>query len=114
MATRKASGKVLNVIADYIPTMIGGSADLSESNNTLLVNYPNLEADTPTGRNIHFGVREHAMGAILNGMAYHGGILPYGGTFLIFSDYMRPTNKDGGHVPSSGYIPLYPRLHRSW
>ena len=91
MATRKASGKVLNVMADYIPTMIGGSADLSESNNTLLVNYPDLEVDTPAGRNIHFGVREHAMGAILNGMAYHGGILPYGGTFLIFSDYMRPT-----------------------
>ncbi|NPA40873.1 MAG: transketolase [Aquificae bacterium] len=90
MATRKASGKVLNVMADYIPTMIGGSADLSESNNTILVNYPDFEADTPTGRNIHYGVREHAMGAIMNGMAYHGGMLPYGGTFLIFSDYMRP------------------------
>ncbi|WP_457600214.1 transketolase [Hydrogenivirga sp.] len=90
MATRKASGKVLNVIADYVPTMLGGSADLSGSNNTILVNYPDLEADTPTGRNIHYGVREHAMGAVMNGMAYHGGILPYGGTFLIFSDYMRP------------------------
>ncbi len=90
MATRKASGKVLNIMADYIPTMIGGSADLSESNNTILVNYPDFEADTPTGRNIHYGVREHAMGAIMNGMAYHGGMLPYGGTFLIFSDYMRP------------------------
>ena len=90
MATRKASGKVLNVMADYIPTMLGGSADLSESNNTLLVNYPDFEADSPTGRNVHYGVREHAMGAIMNGMAYHGGILPYGGTFLIFSDYMRP------------------------
>ncbi len=91
MATRKASGKVLNIMADYIPTMIGGSADLSESNNTILVNYPDFEADTPTGRNIHYGVREHAMGAIMNGMAYHGGMLPYGGTFLIFSDYMRPS-----------------------
>ncbi len=90
MATRKASGKVLNVMADHIPTMLGGSADLSESNNTVLVNYPNFEANSPTGRNIHYGVREHAMGAIMNGMAYHGGILPYGGTFLIFSDYMRP------------------------
>ena len=90
MATRKASGKVLNVMADYIPTMLGGSADLSESNNTVLKNYPDFEADSPTGRNIHYGVREHAMGAIMNGMAYHGGILPYGGTFLIFSDYMRP------------------------
>lgn len=90
MATRKASGKVLNVIADYIPTMLGGSADLSESNNTILVNYPDFEANSPMGRNVHYGVREHAMGAIMNGMAYHGGILPYGGTFLIFSDYMRP------------------------
>ncbi len=90
MATRKASGKVLNVIADHIPTMIGGSADLSGSNNTTLVNYPPFSAESPTGRNIHYGVREHAMGSIMNGMAYHGGILPYGGTFLIFSDYMRP------------------------
>ncbi len=88
-ATRKASGKVLNVMADYVPTMLGGSADLSGSNNTLLVNYPDFEADSPTGRNIHYGVREHAMGTIMNGLAYHGGILPYGGTFLVFSDYMR-------------------------
>jgi transketolase len=90
MPTRKASGKVLNVMADHIPTMVGGSADLSESNNTLLLNYEDMQADKPHGRNIHYGVREHAMGTILNGMAYHGGILPYGGTFLIFSDYMRP------------------------
>ena len=91
VATRKASGKVLNFIADYIPTMLGGSADLSESNNTILKNYPDFQADSPTGRNIHYGVREHAMGAIMNGMAYHGGVLPYGGTFLVFSDYMRPS-----------------------
>ena len=91
VATRKASGKVLNVMADYIPTMVGGSADLSESNNTILKNYPAMSKETPTGRNIHYGVREHAMGTIMNGMAYHGGILPYGGTFLVFSDYMRPS-----------------------
>jgi transketolase len=91
MATRQASGKVLNVIAKHIPTMIGGSADLSESNNTYLHGMGDFLADNPTGRNIHYGVREHAMGTILNGMAYHGGILPYGGTFLIFSDYMRPS-----------------------
>ncbi len=90
MATRQASGKVLNAIAKYIPTMIGGSADLSESNNTYLHGMGDFLADNPTGRNIHYGVREHAMGTILNGMAYHGGVLPYGGTFLIFSDYMRP------------------------
>ncbi len=90
MPTRKASGKVLNIMADYIPTLVGGSADLSESVNTVLKKYRDFEADTPTGRNIHFGVREHAMGAIINGMAYHGGVLPYGGTFLIFSEYFRP------------------------
>jgi len=90
MPTRKASGKVLNTMAEYIPTMLGGSADLSESVNTVLKNYGDFEADNPAGRNIHYGVREHAMGTILNGMAYHGGILPYGGTFLIFSEYFRP------------------------
>ncbi|MDW7986827.1 MAG: transketolase, partial [Nitrososphaerota archaeon] len=90
MATRAASGKVLNAIAKYIPTMIGGSADLFESTNTYLHGLGDFQADNPLGRNIHYGVREHAMGAIMNGMAYHGGILPYGGTFLVFSDYMRP------------------------
>jgi transketolase len=87
MATRQASGKVLASISKAIPTLFGGSADLSESNNT----YLHGEGDFPQGRNLHFGVREHAMGTILNGMAYHGGIIPYGGTFLVFSDYMRPS-----------------------
>ena len=90
MATRAASGKVLNAIAKHIPTMLAGSADLFESTNTYLHGLGDFQADNPLGRNIHFGVREHAMGAIMNGMAYHGGILPYGGTFLVFSDYMRP------------------------
>ncbi len=91
MATRQASGKVLNSIAKHMPFLLGGSADLSESNNTYLHGMGEFLAENPTGRNLHFGVREHAMGTILNGMAYHGGILPYGGTFLIFSDYMRPS-----------------------
>jgi len=91
MATRQASGKVLNAIAKHIPVLFGGSADLSESNNTYLHGMGDFSAENPLGRNIHFGVREHAMGTILNGMAYHGGILPYGGTFLVFSDYMRPS-----------------------
>lgn len=91
MATRQASGKVLNTIAKHIPVLFGGSADLSESNNTYLHGMGDFSAENPTARNIHFGVREHAMGTILNGMAYHGGILPYGGTFLVFSDYMRPS-----------------------
>ncbi|MCS7307037.1 MAG: transketolase [Aquificaceae bacterium] len=91
MATRQASGKVLNSMAKQMPTLFGGSADLSESNSTYLHNMGDFGYQNTLGRNLHFGVREHGMGAILNGMAYHGGILPYGGTFLVFSDYMRPT-----------------------
>ena len=91
MATRKASGAVLEAIADHLPTLIGGSADLAPSNKTFLSGYADFQERTPSGRNLHFGVREHAMGAILNGMALHGGVIPYGGTFLIFTDYMRPT-----------------------
>ena len=89
LATRSVSGKVLNAIAPKLPTLIGGSADLTPSNNTELKEYPWLQAAEFGGRNIHFGVREHAMGAIMNGLALHGGIIPYGGTFLVFSDYMR-------------------------
>jgi transketolase len=91
IATRSASGKVLNALAPLLPTLIGGSADLTPSNNTELKGHPWLQTRQFAGRNIHFGVREHAMGAILNGMALHGGVIPYGGTFLVFSDYMRPT-----------------------
>jgi len=90
LATRQANNKVINAIAKYLPLMIGGSADLAESTGTYLHDYGSFQADNPLGRFIHYGVREHAMGAIMNGMAYHGGILPYGGTFLVFSDYMRP------------------------
>ncbi|MBN1178597.1 MAG: transketolase [Anaerolineae bacterium] len=90
MATRKASGKVLNAIAPALPMLFGGSADLAPSNNTWLNGCDAFQKETPTGRNVHFGVREHAMGAILNGMALHGGLIPFGGTFLVFSDYMRP------------------------
>jgi transketolase len=90
LATRKASGAVLNAIADGLPTLIGGSADLAPSNKTMLKGYDDFQKETPAGRNLHFGVREHAMGAILNGMALHGELIPYGGTFLVFTDYMRP------------------------
>lgn len=89
MATRVASGKVLNAIAGSLPELIGGSADLAPSNKTWLDGYDAFSAETPAGRNFHFGVREHGMGAIVNAMAVHGGIIPYGGTFLVFSDYMR-------------------------
>jgi transketolase len=90
IATRSASGKVLNAIAHKLPTLIGGSADLAPSNKTLISGSHDQERSTPAGRNMRFGVREHAMGAILNGLALHGGVIPYGGTFLIFSDYMKP------------------------
>ncbi len=88
--TRKASGKVLNAIADYLPNLIGGSADLAPSTDTNLKKYKSFSAENYDGRNFHFGIREHAMGAILNGLALSKFIIPYGATFLIFSDYMRP------------------------
>ena len=90
LATRLASGKVLNALAKRIPELLGGSADLAPSNKTWLEGLPVFQKDTPEGRNFHFGVREHGMGAILNGMVLHGGVIPYGGTFLVFADYMRP------------------------
>ena len=92
IATRKASGKVLNAAAKLLPELAGGSADLAPSNNSEIEGGGEFLPDAPPGgRNFHFGVREHGMGAILNGMARHGGVLPYGATFLIFSDYMRPS-----------------------
>ena len=105
MATRVASGKVMNAIAPRLPALVGGSADLDPSTNTALLGLgdfepPGLDARdrqgsegggwSRAGRNLHFGVREHAMGAVMNGLAAHGGILPFGATFLVFSDYMRP------------------------
>ncbi len=99
IATRKASGEVLNALADTLPELWGGSADLAESNNTTMKGADSFGPEksstgmwkaNPYGRTLHFGVREHAMGSILNGIALHGGTRPYGATFLIFSDYMRP------------------------
>jgi len=99
VATRAASGKVLGALAAELPELWGGSADLAESNNTTMKGEPSfVPAEYATkefpgheyGRTLHFGIREHAMGAILNGIALHGGTRPYGGTFLVFSDYMRP------------------------
>ena len=90
MATRKASGKVLNAIAAQIPFLMGGSADLSPSTDTILDGFDSFSPGHYDGRNFHFGIREHSMGAILNGMALTKGFIPYGATFLIFSDYMRP------------------------
>jgi transketolase len=90
MATRIASGKTIEVLNSHLPEMMGGSADLSPSTFTNMNGAGNFEPENWAGRNMHFGIREHAMGAILNGMALHRGLIPFGGTFLIFSDYMRP------------------------
>jgi transketolase len=89
-ATRAASGNVLNALAKRIKNLVGGSADLAPSNQTMIKGEGDFQSGHFGGRNFHFGVREHGMGAILSGMALHGGLIPYGGTFLIFSDYMRP------------------------
>lgn len=90
IATRKASGTILNEIAKRVPNLMGGSADLGPSNKTEITGEGYFSADSYESRNIHFGVRENAMGSILNGMFLHSGVRPYGGTFLVFSDYMRP------------------------
>lgn len=90
IATRKASGIMLNAIAGKLPLLMGGSADLAPSTDTNLKAFPSFSSENRNGRNFHFGIREHAMGAILNGMALTKGIIPFGATFLIFYDYMRP------------------------
>ncbi|HEY3287646.1 MAG TPA: transketolase [Gemmatimonadaceae bacterium] len=90
VASRAASGAVINAIAPHVPELLGGSADLAGSNLTMVKGAAGVSAEHPDGRNLFFGIREHAMGAIMNGMALHGGFIPYGGTFLVFADYMRP------------------------
>ena len=89
IATRAVSGKALHAIAPRLPRLVGGSADLAGSNNTMISGRGSFQPESPEGRNFHFGVREHGMGAVANGMSAHGGLLPYGSTFLVFSDYMR-------------------------
>jgi transketolase len=90
VATRAASGKLLQALFPVVTNLLGGSADLAPSNNTYVAGVPEFQAGSYAGRNFRFGVREHAMGSVANGMALHGGLRPYTGTFLIFSDYMRP------------------------
>lgn len=90
VATRVSSGATINALAPVLPELMGGSADLTPSNNTWIKSSIAFQPEAREGRNIHFGVREHAMGSIANGMALHGGIIPYAATFLVFSDYMRP------------------------
>ena len=101
IATRAVSGEALHAITPSLPRLIGGSADLAESNNTEVDGRGSFSPELPGGRNLHFGVREHGMGAVSNGMALHGGVIPYAATFLIFSDYMRPAIRVGAlsHAP---------------
>jgi len=89
MATRVASGEVINALAQVLPGLVGGSADLTPSNNTWIKSSNAFQKDNHSGRYLHFGVREHGMGGIINGIAYHGGFIPFGATFLVFTDYMR-------------------------
>lgn len=90
-ATRAASGDILQKLAQQVPALVGGSADLGPSNKTVMKAAGYFSKTERTGRNLHFGVREHAMGAILNGLSLHGGCIPFGGTFLVFADFLRPT-----------------------
>ena len=95
IATRAVSGKALHAITPRLSNLVGGSADLAESNNTEVAGRGSFSVENLSGRNLHFGVREHGMGAISNGVALHGGLIPYAGTFLIFSDYLRPAIRVG-------------------
>ncbi|ABA90360.1 transketolase [Syntrophotalea carbinolica DSM 2380] len=109
LATRQASGLTLNALAEKIPLLVGGSADLAPSNNTALKKAGSFRPGK-ADRNIHFGVREHAMGAILNGLAHTPGLIPFGGTFLVFSDYMRPPMRLAAMM---GLAPIYVFTHDS-
>jgi transketolase len=102
MATRVSSGKVINGLAKRLPELIGGSADLTPSTKTTIEGSPSIQANSYEGRNLHYGVREHGMGSAINGMALHGGVIPFGATFLVFSDYMRPSIRLSAlsHIPA--------------
>ena len=91
LATRQCSSKVIESITNILPQLIGGSADLSGSNNTKTTNSNVINAKNFSGNYLHYGVREHGMAAVMNGLALYGGLIPYGGTFLIFSDYCKPS-----------------------
>ncbi|MFA6455744.1 MAG: transketolase [Bacteroidota bacterium] len=110
LATREASGKVLGAIAQHLPTMIGGSADLTPSNNTFVKGMENFQPNSYSGRYLRYGVREHAMGSVMNGIALTNGMIPYGGTFMIFSEYMRPPIRLAALM---GIRPIYVFTHDS-
>ena len=107
MATRQASGKVLNAISPVLPTLLGGSADLAPSTDTLIKGEKDFEPGSFGGRNFHFGVREHGMASIMNGMALSG-LIPYGATFFVFSDYLRPSLRLAALMGAHAIYRLYP------
>jgi len=110
IATRTSSGKTINSIAPYLPGFLGGSADLHPSTDTFMNDYGSLSAEHYENRSIHYGVREHGMASILNGMAMYGGVIPFGATFFVFSDYLRPAIRLGA---LSGARPIYVFTHDS-
>jgi transketolase len=110
VATRKASGACLQALADKVPALIGGGADLTGNTGTVIQDHGVFTADDPAGRQVYFGIREHGMAAALNGMAAHGGVLPVGGTFFVFSDYMRPAVR---LAAMSGYKVIFAFTHDS-
>ncbi len=114
LATRVASGKSINAIAKRVPWLLGGDADLSESTKTKIEGQADFDGKTGAGNNIHYGVREHAMAAIANGMSYHGGVRPFVATFFCFSDYMRPVGSPRRGQPPADDLRLDARLDRSW
>jgi transketolase len=110
VATRKAGGACFQALADLVPGLIGGGADLTGNTGTVLKDHGVQTADDPGGRQIHFGVREHGMAGVMNGMAAHGGVIPVGGTFFVFSDYMRPAVR---LAAMSGYKDIFSFTHDS-
>ena len=112
VATRAASGKVINAVAPHVPTLMGGSADLAPSNNTLIKDSADQQAATPAGRNVRWGVRELAMAAMANGLSTHGGIRPYVATFFVFVDYMRPAMRLSALMEPAGDLRAHARQHR--
>ena len=110
LATRQASGKVIQALAKVLPALFGGSADLAPSNNTLVSGESDFSASNYVGRNLHFGIREHGMASMMNGMIMYGGVIPYGGTFMVFADYLRPAIR----IASLSHVrPIYVLTHDS-
>ena len=110
LATRQASGKVIQSLSKALPALFGGSADLAPSNNTLVAGETDFSASNYAGRNLHFGIREHGMASMMNGMIMYGGVIPYGGTFMVFADYLRPAIR----LASLSHVrPIYVLTHDS-